>query len=251
MPVVRVAGIAFILALAAGPLFPQTPDEEPEVQRFIVPVVGHVIGRDDVQWRSNVTLYNPTREEIFVGLTLVSTGQPAAFSVEPGQWIVLQDVVGGLFGVTDLLSSLEVASLGPLSVSSVAWGALQERTTSPIPSPLFAQELPPGVWVLDGLVNNEQRRTNVGLGNLLDVPISIRIALQRISGRNLAVVDVPLPPRSLIHAPIDHWFEGMSDGDSFRIVLDSISPGFLAYACVLDNDTHSGRMIVPVGAAAP
>ncbi|HUO85222.1 MAG TPA: hypothetical protein VM534_08925 [Thermoanaerobaculia bacterium] len=251
MPPGRILLILILIAAVTSPFSAQEPEVEiGDVYRVFIPVVGRVAGPAGVQWRSTLAIYNPNRTEVFVGVTLVSTEQPLGFTLGPGQSMVIEDPVGQSFGIDALLSLLEVASLGgAVSVGSTAWGILDDQTRTPVQDiPVLLAPLPPGVWALNDLRQDEVFRTTLGLANFGDDAVIIRVALQRIAGRNLAISELTLPPRSLLHGPLEKWFPLMPEGEDLTVIVDSVSSTFYAYASVVRNSDHAGRFVLPMPA---
>ena len=92
---------------------------------------------------------------------------------------------------------------------------------------------------LDGLSFSDAFRTNVGLVNLGDKEASFTLALQRVSGRNIAVARVTLPPNSLLHQSVQALFPVITRGDDFTVVVETASPSTYVYASVIDNATSN------------
>src|SRR5579859_3831947 len=106
---------ATLMLLAAATVAAQAP---PATVRMIVPVVGSVVGANEVRWKTDVALTNDTRESLFVALQLpTAPDQPTiAFTLAPGATQKFTDVIGQAFALEDALSPLLVETMGKRSV---------------------------------------------------------------------------------------------------------------------------------------
>ncbi|MDX1584622.1 MAG: hypothetical protein R3338_13580, partial [Thermoanaerobaculia bacterium] len=109
------AVIATLIALVLSTATVTAQDQEPEVYRSVVPVVGRTLGIGNVEWHSHLAMTNPHPFDITVGLTLMGGDEPFFLTtLAPGQTISLGDLVGEVFGSPGRISILEIASLaGP------------------------------------------------------------------------------------------------------------------------------------------
>src|SRR5207237_10378082 len=80
----------------------------------LVPIVGSVVGSDDVRWKTDLELHNDSREEMFVALSLpTAPTQPAiGFTLPPGGTQRFADLVADGFGMEAALSPLIVETMG-------------------------------------------------------------------------------------------------------------------------------------------
>src|ERR1700755_3521464 len=86
----------------------------PESVRVVVPVVGSVMGANEVHWRTNLELVNDGRSEVTVAVTLMTApDQPALLTtIGDGDSVAFADVVSEAFGTESVLSPLVVETLG-------------------------------------------------------------------------------------------------------------------------------------------
>src|ERR1700730_6945102 len=84
--------------------------QTPQTVSVLVPIVGSVVGADDVRWKTAVELQNDTREEMFVALRLPTAGDQDAigFTLAPGATQRFSDVIGEAFRMEVALSPLLV-----------------------------------------------------------------------------------------------------------------------------------------------
>jgi len=248
MRIVRVMLVALCLALAStGPARGQESADD-SIYRVIVPVMGHLTGIARVQWHGGIRITNPTDQEVFVGVTLISGGFPAiAFSLAPGDTTTFEDVAAQAFDVHGRAVAFEIASSGgPVVVESTIAGVLPNgKATPPFSIPAIQPDQGPGFRTLAGLELDEKRRTTVGVCNFGEEEVTVTLAVERIQGRSLATTIITIPPLTLYHAPIEGWFPLIGQADDLSVIVDSPSSSVYAYACVIDNKTQAVSFVAP------
>lgn len=241
-------GFLVILVVALFPSGPAGAQQEDTVYRSVVPVVGHTMGVDDVEWRSHLSMTNPNRGEITVGLTLMGGEEPFFFTtLAPGQTVVLGELVGSVLGAPGVISILEVMSMGagPVSVGVEVFGYKDGEVVARQSVPLYESALPFVSERLSGLIVSEQFRTNLGIANGGDEEAIVTLSLQRIDGRTIASVVVTVAPRSLLHSPLRTYFPLLTEGSDLTVIADVSRPEVIVYASVLSNSTHRAKFIAP------
>jgi len=251
-----VAALLFA-AIAAAQAPPPEPEPQPEPTAVVmVPVVGKVYGANSVQWRTDVDLINNLGREVKVALTLPTAPGDAfiAFSLPPGAVQRLPDVVGA-FSMDRALSPLKVTTFGsrtPIRVSATVYAIKLDDPNAPVTTepiavlygdPFFPRRM------LYGLSFSDDFRTNIGLANLGDAPALFTVALQRVSGRNIAVTQITVPPGTLWHTSIQALFPLITKGDDFAIIIETGYHETYVYASVIENATNAARFIEPSIAA--
>lgn len=222
--------------------------EDETVYRSVVPVVGHTMGIGGVEWRSQLAMTNPNHAEITVGLTLMGGGEPFFFTtLAAGQTVVLGELVGSVLGSPGVISLLEVMSMGagPVSVGVEVFGYKDGELVAKQPVPVYTSSLPFVSERLSGLVVNDHFRTNVGIANGGDQPATVSLSLQRIDGRTIASVVIPVAPRSLLHSPLRAYFPLLTEGTDLTVIADVSHPEVIVYGSVVSNSTHEARFIAP------
>lgn len=222
--------------------------EQPPITTIVVPVVGNVLGENDVRWKTDVELKNNQREDLIVAL------EPAGYedrtiveTIEPGGVRRYTDVIQQAFGLDSLLAPLIVRTAGrrPVSVRVTAYGVRGNETFPGMPIPInYTPPFSPA-RVLEGLSFSANYRTNVGLANLGANEAEVVIALQRLPGRTLAMSRLKLAPGSLRHASIQTLFPLITKGDDFAVVIETSAPDVHCYASVIENATNFARFIQP------
>jgi len=243
---------ALIAAVLPSMLFAQSA---PQSVRVVVPVVGSVIGANDVHWRTALELVNDSRAEVTVAVTLMTApDQPAMLTtIGPGDRVAFTDVVTEAFGADAVLSPLVVETLGRRSVTvrATAYGVRQDKVFKPEPITVNYGATWFPIRVLQGLSFSDTFRTNIGLVNLGEKATTFIIGVQRLPGRNLAVARVPMPPFSMWHVPIQQLFPMITKGEDFSLVVETSDAETYVYASVIENETNSATFVQPqVGTSA-
>lgn len=219
------------------------------VSNATVPVVGAVVGLDQIEWRTDVALYNDKPHAVQVILTLPGVeGDPFLFTtVPPKDSITLPDVARSTFGVVGTLSPLRISTLSAYSVTvaAVTQGLTKDGPTEPQVLTVQYGDLRSMLEALPGLTINDTFRTNIGLVNPTERDATIVLALQKIPGRNIAVVKQTLPPLTHVQRPMQDFFPLLTRGENLTVVVEHTNPGAYAYASVVANATGNARYYGP------
>ena len=244
------------LLLAATAAMAQTgADQTPATSKVVVPVVGSVIGANDVHWRTDVELHNDSRTELTVVLTMPATPD-ANFLMLPmdaGATLHLTDVAAAL-GVENGLSPLVIQTNArrPVSVFAAAYGTKGADSFAPQPIAINYGSTYYPVRVLRELSFSSDYRTNLGLVNLGEATADFTLALQHVPGRNLAVTRISIPPNALWHMSIQAAFPMITNGDHFAVIVETASADTYTYASVIENATNVARFVQPgLGVSPP
>ena len=89
-------------------------------------------------------------------------------------------------------------------------------------------------------------RTNIGLANLGNRPALFTIALQRVTGRNIAVTQITVPQGTLWHTSIQALFPLITKGEDFSLLIETGSRETYVYASVIENATNEAHFIEPM-----
>jgi len=249
-----IAAALFAAATAAAQAPPPepAPAAEPPSATVMVPVVGKVFGAGSVQWRTDVTLVNNLGRNVKVMLTL-PTAPEEPFLLVPmpaGATQRFTDVIAA-FSMDRALSPLMVKTFDsrkPIAVSATVYAVKLDDPAAPAhPEPIavaYGDAFYP-VRTLYGLSFSDDFRTNVGLANLGETPALFTIALQRVSGRNIAVTQLTVPPGTLWHTSIQALFPLITKGDDFSLLIETGYRDTYVYASVIENATNDARFIQP------
>lgn len=237
----RLAGLAFLALLM--PIGAAAQDEQP-TSTAIVPVVGTVTGIGGVHWRTDVELRNPFGSDLDVALTLPTIGDAPFlfFTMTSGQTIVLNDIMHEAFGLDETLAPLVVTTAGrrSVTVSCVVHGTGPKGEVRPQIELTNYSDMMPLHSSFPRVSHDGKFRTNVGLVNYGDSAVRITLAVQRLTGRNLATTTVTIPPLTLRHVPLLQLFPLLTKATDLILVSESSDPRAYTYVSVLRNDTHDG-----------
>lgn len=248
---------ALLAAIAAAA---QTPPEAPAAEApppptatVMVPVVGRVYGAGSVEWRTDVDLINTLGHPVMVVLSLpTAPDEPTiVFQLPAGAVQRFTDVIAA-FNMDRALSPLMVKTVNskvPIRVAATVYAIhLDDPTATIHPEPIsvaYTDAFYP-LRALYGLSFSDAFRTNIGLANLADRPALFTIALQRVSGRNIAVTQLTVPPQTLWHTAIQALFPLITKGDDFSLLIETGSRDTYVYGSVIDNNTSQAHFIEPV-----
>lgn len=245
-----------MLLLVAGGAFAQAPPTpapetppEPQAVTVMVPVVGRVWGASGMQWRTDLELMNDSAAMESVILSLPTTpDQPfISFDIPPHGSQRFSDVIGQAFGLDRALSPLMVQTLGTRSVQVTAsvYAVSGDKVTKPEPIAIAYGDVFFPVRALYGLSFSDAYRTNIGIANLNDHAVLFTVALQLISGRNIAVTQLSVPPFTLWHTSIQSLFPLITKGDDFAVLIETGSRDTYVYASVIENATSDAHFVQP------
>jgi hypothetical protein len=182
-------------------------------------------------------------------LTLPATSDQnwMAFTLEPGESKVFNDVVGEEFGLGQALSPLMVQTSGRRSVvvRATVYGVRGAEVFKPQPIAVEYGGQNVSQRFLRSLSFNDDFRTNIGLANLGESEAVFVLALQRVEGRNLAVTRITLAPNALWHLPIQRLFPLITSGNDFTIAVECWAPNTYVYASVIENATNTAVFVHP------
>jgi len=205
--------------------------EAPNVS-VLVPIVGSVVGMNNVHWKTDVDLFNDSRSEANVMLSLpTAPDQPFILvSIGPGAVQHFSDIVASTFGMNEVLSPLKITTIeSSRSVRVIAnvYGIHDAEIT------------------LSGLSFSDSFRTNIGLANLGEHEATFTLALQRVPGRNVAVTRYRVSANALVHTSVQSLFPMITKGDDFTVLVETSAPDTYIYASVVDNETNQTHFIQP------
>jgi hypothetical protein len=236
---------AFFVLLAA---FGAAAADAPNVS-VLVPVVGSVAGMNNVRWKTDVDLFNDSRSEANVMLSLpTAPDQPFIFvTIAPGSAQHFSDIVASTFGMSEVLSPLKITTIGSgrsVRVSASVYGIHDAEMTRPEPIAITSATYVP-LRALSRLSFSDSFRTNIGLANLGDNEATFTLALQGLSGRNVAVTRYRVSSNALVHTSIQSLFPMITKGDDFTVLVETSAPDTYIYASVVDNETNQTHFIQP------
>jgi hypothetical protein len=224
--------------------------DAPQSVSVLVPIVGSVVGINNVRWKTDIDLYNDTRVEANVMLLLpTAPDQPFVLvTIPPSSGQHFEDVVAETFGMSSTLSPLKIVTLeSPRSVRVLAnvYGVRDEEISRPEPIAVTYGPSYNPLRTLAGLSFSDAFRTNIGLANLGESETVFTLALQRVPGRNVAVTSFKVGANTLIHTAVQSLFPVITKGEDFLVLVETSSPDTYVYASVIDNNTNQTHFIQP------
>ena len=239
--------ISILLLLAAATA---TAADAPQSVSVLVPIVGSVVGINNVRWKTDIDLFNDNRAEASVILSLpTAPDQPFILvTIPPSSGQHFGDIVAETFGMTETLSPLKITTIeSARSVRVLAniYGVHDAEITRPEPIAITYGPSYGPLRTLSGLSFSDTFRTNIGLANLGVNEAFFTLALQRVPGRNVAVTTYRVPASSLVHTAVQSLFPVITKGDDFLVLVETSSPDTYIYASVIDNATNQTRFIQP------
>jgi hypothetical protein len=242
---------SIVLLLAAAGAYAA---DAPKSVSVLVPIVGSVVGINSVRWKTDVDLYNDSRSEATVMLSLpTAADQPFILVTIPassGQHF--SDIVAETFGMAETLSPLKITTIDSsrsVRVLANVYGVHDADVSLPEPIAVTYSAAYFPLRTLNGLSFSDTFRTNVGLANLGEHEASFTLALQRLPGRNVAVTRFNVPANTLVHTAVQSLFPAITKGDDFTVVVETSSPDTYVYASVIDNETNQMHFVQPAVAA--
>jgi hypothetical protein len=248
--------ILLLLASAASyaALAAPADDAPPQSVSVLVPIVGSVVGINNVHWKTDIDLFNDSRSEENVMLSLpTAPDQPFILvAIAPGSGQHFSDIVASTFGLESTLSALKITTIESarsVRVSANVYGVHDSDVSLPEPIAVTNGTAYSPLRALNGLSFSDTFRTNIGLANLGDQDASFTLALQRIPGRNVAVTRFKVASNTLVHTSVQSLFPMITMGDDFAVLVETSSPDTYVYASVVSNDTNQMHFIQPAFSA--
>jgi hypothetical protein len=212
--------------------------------RLVFPAVGSSPGANDSFWRSDLTLRNPYKESIDLGLRYVAgdTRLDRRVTLAGGQTIRWDDAVKTLFHGPDSLGVLWIDYRGDRGpVARVQTFDVNRRSSGSIESPLSARDAASGGDALTILGfpggGPTVRRINVGVVNVGEIPATVRIAVRTRAGREVGhALEEGLPEDESIHVTDLEHATSASIDENDVIEVSVIAGTCVAYATVVGAD---------------
>jgi len=214
---------------------------------LVIPVIGRTAGAFGSEWRTDVVVTN--LDDTASTLSLVFSGadrfELAAVEIQPGQTMVLEDIVKTPFGVDQALGWLRV-STPRAGAKLTAYARIHNTNASRGESSQLVPAIPVAMSgrdvILSGVSGLDDQRTNIGFGSTegaLDVTITLRAPDgSQVAQRTASAGETGFQQINNIFA----WF-GVAPLEGASVQLTSAKPLF-AYASIVRNDTGDGYLLV-------
>jgi hypothetical protein len=212
-------------------------------------------------WRSDLTLHNPFKEPIALGLRYVAGDTRIDRRVELGGGRTLrwEDVVKSLFRAPDSLGVLWIDYRGDRGpVARVETYDTTRRSSGSVESPLSMRDSASAGsdsndLTIVGLPGGgpAARRINVGLVNVGEIPATFRIAVRTRGGQEVGrPVELGLPEDESFHlTDVEHKL-GVSIDENDVVEMTMIAGTCVGYATIIDAD-GSNHFVAAVPSPKP
>jgi hypothetical protein len=162
-----------------------------ERSRLVFPAVGSLPGANDTYWRSDLTLHNPFKERMPLGLRYVSgeTRLDRAVTILGEQSLRWEDVVRSLFRAPEGSGVLWIEYRGqhpPVALIKTYDAAHNSQAS--VDTPLSMRDsatagLENADLTIVGIPGGTQRRVNLGIVNVGKIPATFRITVRTRTGQ--------------------------------------------------------------------
>jgi len=219
----------------------------------VVPIVASTHGNQTTFWVSDLRLLNGGSAAATVKIDfqpeMQSSGTVASITrtINPGQELALDDIVGQIFGQSETKGSLHItrtSGSSPLLITSRTYNRGGAGTYGQfVPAVTSGFDGSTGVTVIN-LDKTAVFRSNLGICEVGGGTVTVRYVLKDSTGKTLGVKSVTLGPYQVLH--INDIFSDLGAAPQANtrvdLFLDASSNGgaFTAYGTLIDNDSGDG-----------
>jgi hypothetical protein len=228
-------------------------------ERFIIPSIGSLPGIDSY-WRSDLVIHNPFRVPLTLRLRYVSDARKVEKSVRlgKGQIIRWDDVVSSYFFAPGSIGMLwiDYPSQHPPVCRVRTYDASREAKAS-IYGPLSMKDsATAGAELSDltlvGLAAGNTRRVNLGVVNVGDGPLTVRITVRNARGGRVGrVFDRGITEDEPFFILDAARTLGVALDESVAVHVEMIAGTGVAYATVVDGATGDSQFVAAVPTMRP
>lgn len=240
----------------------------------LVSVAAQTGGANGTSWRTELSLFNAGTNGASISLLFLPSNGGSVLSnslfLAPKQSITYANALRDMFSIESGAGAITIQAA---SAGTVADLRITSRTFTSGSTGTYGQAVPevePGALTrtlyITGIEANAAYRTNVGLVNRAETPVSAAIALFDAWGNSVSTRTVTLLGNSFQQQPLSAWFPAV-DGEShahmtMRIIAAS-DAAISGYASVVDNitqdpvyiqavpSTRGNSMMIPVIGRSP
>ena len=214
--------------------------------KLTVPAASSIQGALGTNWRTDLSIFNPSSSAIDLTLDYFKADGPLSlsFTLQPSNFLFLPDVIGTTFNAPNTFGALTATCLNeeqPL-IFSRTYNQTEKGTygqgirASPYKATFYQGE----IAFLSGLKNTAAFRSNVGFFNLQDIPIEVQLILYDEAGVELASASYPL--EALSHLQVNNLFSSLSLSGNYEaawalVWTNTLWGRFAAYLSIVDNQT--------------
>ncbi|HEU5162873.1 MAG TPA: carboxypeptidase-like regulatory domain-containing protein, partial [Thermoanaerobaculia bacterium] len=234
------SGLNFTLALQTQPSAPTT---------LFIPAVINTPGAENSFWRTDVWIYNPSQGALTITAAyLTGTLNPAERTItipSKGQ-VEIANVVERLFGAGGL-GAIRLSAPSPfVAVSRTFNTPPNASTVGTFGFSIAAMEKSRtmGRAVLPGISQGTTARTNIGIMNPHEHPITVAARLHSSGGAVVGNATVTIAPLSVQQPSVALLFGSIELAEGY-VVLSSEDGSFFSYASVVDNKSGDPTLVLP------
>ncbi len=234
----------------AGAVRGQLRIDEAASNVIIFPVVARVAGAAGTNFRTDIRLVNNTGATSEIVLEFYPGGGAAngeasettTLTIEPGEQVVIDDVLTASFGLSEGIGAMRVVSSTPIvglariyndqrasgagTFGQAAVGADQRIAGRQIGVLAGLSESPIGAGPF---------RTNIGWFNGGFTPATLTIRAVANNGSIIQTATVTVPPLSQLQQRVTALFPSLGTRENFYVSYTTDSPSLYLYASVVDN----------------
>jgi len=218
-----------------------------ERSRLVFPSVGSLPGANATYWRSDLTLHNPYKDRMPLGLRYVSGDVriDRAVTILGGQSLRWEDVVRSLFGAPEGSGVLWIEYRGQhppvarLKTYDSAHNA-QGSVDPPLSMRDSASAGDNADLTIIGIPGGTQRRVNIGIVNIGKIPATFRITVRTRTGQQIGKTfeEGLAEDASRMISDIDKTL-GVSLDETTAIHITMVAGTGVAYASIVDANGDS------------
>lgn len=240
----------------------------------LVSVAAQTGGANGTSWRTELSLFNAGAQGASVSLLFLPSNGGIVLSnslfLSPKQSVTYANALRDVFGIE---SGAGAVTIQAASAGTVADLRITSRTFTSGSGGTYGQAVPEvgaadlsRTLYITGIEQNASYRTNIGLVNRTEGPVSAAIALIDAAGDDVSTRTVTLAGNSFQQQSLSGWFPTV-DGEThehltMRIIAAS-DASISGYASVVDNVTQDpiyiqavrassgGTLMIPVVGRAP
>lgn len=231
-----------------------------QAYRSLVPVTAQTAGANGTSWRTELSIFNPTKDTASVTFTFVPGAggsiRTRVMSFGPQATATIENALLQLFGISSGSGALAIEATSnsattELKISSRTYTGGSAGTYGQAVPDVQAEELEQTLY-LTGIASNAAFRTNLGLVNRGNSTTSATLTLLNADGSTLATTNVTLPASNFQQAALGAYFPAVNGGsyNALSLRITAISAGAVSgYASVVDNVTQDPIYIQAIPAA--
>ncbi|MCU1229640.1 MAG: cell surface protein [Acidobacteria bacterium] len=217
--------------------------------RSLVSVTAQTNGIGGSVWRTELTLFNAGDEGLSVHAIYLATAGTApvtrSFFLAPRQVAAYNNALLDIFGIGSGAGAIAIEATGAnetpqLKIASRTFTTGSTGTYGQAVPDVHADGLQQTLYVT-GLATSVDYRTNIGLVNRANAPVSATLALLDADGRTIGQTDVSVGANSFQQSSLQAFFPSLGtrayEVMSMRVIAGA-QDALSAYASVIDNRTQ-------------